>query len=1056
MAFRTIRRQSRYAFLSAAIVASLTQFAPAAVKTWDGGSGTWSTTVPTWNTGGNWVQNDSAVFAGTAGTVSLGEAINAAAITLSTNGYIIDLNGFDLTNAGSVTANAADNSTLTITNTSGATKTFVTGQLPGSGPKLSGNMNVTYIGGAWTPAINHDFTGTLSLVGTGTILSAGTTLGTGQIRLAGSNTLSIAPSSGFFRTFTNTIELVSVGAGGISPSGNMINLSGNISGAGEFRSIGTSGALTLSGNNSFTGKLTFVSGGQVVIAASNTAFGVANADPNFNVVDMGSNANTVGFSGGINLSAAKRITGTGSFRPDGLGNYHNFDGDNTFAGNISLGNGQSILVDSGSLALTGIVSGSRAFNKFGEGTLVLANTNTFGNTGNGVFRQLMNVADGTLLLDFSRPSSPDFDIVAATHSSSDVIAAMRGGTLEIKGAAGEANSQWFFTTRADVGDSEMKITLNGATSVGVRMAGFGVRNIGGTVNFALPAGTQTVWTANQTGNGFSTTRANVAGILGGWATTNKTNWATNSGNVLVPYTHTANEQGAAAFDTATHNVDVNATNTAGTITNKTVNSLRFAAGGTLTFSGANTITSGGILVTGSAAGTITGGSITGPVNADLIVLQHNTSAPFTIASDIVNNTATTLTKSGKGILILSGNNSYTGPTYALGGILKLNSATALPGGTGSVGGTSKLVIDGGAIIGLTSDFSRTVGNGALAPTTSVQWFSSGGFAAYGDTRNVNVGAATWNSGGGNDNNNTNDSITQTYTGGFVPTGSRLIFGAPDADGMVNFQGNVNLGNVSIAITRVIEVIDGPANIEARMSGVLSGSTAGFNKTGGGTLELTNLNNYTGDTFVSAGKLLVNGDGSTTGVLNAASRVTVHSGATVGGSGRINGPVSLLSGATISPGASIESLQTGSNTWTGTNTLVLEVSTDGSTGAAGTEWDLLAITGNLNVAGSTGITVDLASMTNATTAGALGTWDESIDHTWSGIVTTTTGITGFNPAVVTVDTTDFQNPFTGTFAVVQNGNNLDLVYTAAAAVPEPASLAVLGIGGLALLTRRRKA
>jgi hypothetical protein len=38
--------------------------------------------------------------------------------------------------------------------------------------------------------------------------------------------------------------------------------------------------------------------------------------------------------------------------------------------------------------------------------------------------------------------------------------------------------------------------------------------------------------------------------------------------------------------------------------------------------------------------------------------------------------------------------------------------------------------------------------------------------------------------------------------------------------------------------------------------------------------------------------------------------------------------------------------------------------------------------------------------------------------------------------------------------VQNGNNLDLQYTATA-VPEPASLMLLGLGAAGLLTRRRQ-
>ena len=70
----------------------------------------------------------------------------------------------------------------------------------------------------------------------------------------------------------------------------------------------------------------------------------------------------------------------------------------------------------------------------------------------------------------------------------------------------------------------------------------------------------------------------------------------------------------------------------------------------------------------------------------------------------------------------------------------------------------------------------------------------------------------------------------------------------------------------------------------------------------------------------------------------------------------------------------------------------------------------------------------------------------------GFVTTTTGFTSFAADKFAFNTTGFQNTLNGTFSVLQNGNNLDLVYST---VPEPNVAALLGaLGGILLLRRRR--
>ncbi len=85
---------------------------------------------------------------------------------------------------------------------------------------------------------------------------------------------------------------------------------------------------------------------------------------------------------------------------------------------------------------------------------------------------------------------------------------------------------------------------------------------------------------------------------------------------------------------------------------------------------------------------------------------------------------------------------------------------------------------------------------------------------------------------------------------------------------------------------------GDTLISASISG---GMGSDFIKDGTGTLTLTALNTYDGDTIVNGGTLLVNG--SYTGMGDT----TVNSGGTLGGTGIITGTVTVNAGGTIAPG-----------------------------------------------------------------------------------------------------------------------------------------------------------
>lgn len=253
-------------------------------------------------------------------------------------------------------------------------------------------------------------------------------------------------------------------------------------------------------------------------------------------------------------------------------------------------------------------------------------------------------------------------------------------------------------------------------------------------------------------------------------------------------------------------------------------------------------------------------------------------------------------KEGSGTLTLSGANTYSGTTTLLEGILKLSNNNAIPGGIGASGGSANLIINGG-ILGLDSNnFQRGVGTTAA----QVSFTGSGGFAAYGTDRDVNLGGAsstvTWNS------------------GSFIPTGSSLFLGAPDADKTVNFRNPIDLnGGV-----RTVLVNNGSASVDAILSGVLSGSvTSGLTKTGLGTLSLTAANTYLGATSINGGQITIPSSGtinSTSGISISGGELNYNSatalskavtfsstGGALSGSGTITPSVTITTGNTYSAG-----------------------------------------------------------------------------------------------------------------------------------------------------------
>jgi autotransporter-associated beta strand protein len=192
------------------------------------------------------------------------------------------------------------------------------------------------------------------------------------------------------------------------------------------------------------------------------------------------------------------------------------------------------------------------------------------------------------------------------------------------------------------------------------------------------------------------------------------------------------------------------------------------------------------------------------------------------------------------------------------------------------------------------------GNGDSLWSTGGNWnpqgpppgnIDSGNFA-YFDGAVLTPGTVTAASGEASINS------VQFVTGGWTITGNATTqdFYAYS----INSSGpGTNTINIGISARDVVPAI---FNVGASNTLVMNGlvgarrNSGSLTKNSRGALILTYANTYAGVTTLNAGTLLV----SSTGTL-PTNAVSVHSGATLGGNGTINGTVTVPNGATLAPG-----------------------------------------------------------------------------------------------------------------------------------------------------------
>ena len=899
--------------------------AHAATLTWDtvtgdgstitGGTGTWTDGLGNWNTGsGDTIWNsatpDSAIFGGTAGTVTLGGAVTVGNMVFN-SGYILAGGGNTLT---------LSNSTITV-----STSATISAAIGGS------------------TGLSKDGTGTLLLAGTNTYTGT-TTISAGILQTGPSGTL---------------------GTGDIVNNGTLVlgaftgpNLSQTISGTGKINI--TAGTVTLSGTNTYTG-VTTVAGGTNLLVSTIGDGGVAS---NLGAASNAASNIVLVSNSGLNYVGTGSVTNT----------------DRLFSVGLTGG----ILASQGTGAINFTNTGSMGFNSFsGTRTLTLTGTNTGNNSlaaaigDNGGATSLTKSGASKWILNGTNTYS------GTTTISGGILQVGNGGTSGTLGTGGVTNNSSLVINRSDT------VTLaNAISGTGTfTQAGTGTTILTGANSYS---GSTTISAGVlQIGNGGTT------GSLGTNTVNDNANLSFNRSDAITVSNSINGSGGVSQIGTGTTTLSavnsyfgvttvsagvLNVTTLAGGGTSSNIGASSNAAtnlvlnGGTLKFSpgAGSAVNTDRLFSVGTSGGTIdaSGGfninftntgsmGFNGQSGARTLTLTGNNANDNTLAAVIGDNGgATSVTKAGNGIWVLSGANTYTGVTTVSGtGVLKVSSLA--DGGVASNIGASSNAASNLVLNGGTLQYNN-------ATTTSTDRLFSVGSA--GGTISLPV-AGTLN---------------------FTNTGNLGFNGESGARTLTFAFSNSTFGGV-ISLASGI--------------GDNGGATSVVKANSFGTLRLTSDNNtYTGTTTINGGAVAIGNLGGNTGSIGTG-EIIINAGGTLvasrSGSVTLAQTISGAGGVTAN-GNTMLTLS-GTNTYTGVTRIisnggVVTVTDLGNGGVASSIGASSSASGNLSITNlgtlryvGTGASTDRLFEVPTGTANPVAT----IESSGSGaLVFTNTGAMGF--------------------------------------------------------------
>jgi len=333
--------------------------------------------------------------------------------------------------------------------------------------------------------------------------------------------------------------------------------------------------------------------------------------------------------------------------------------------------------------------------------------------------------------------------------------------------------------------------------------------------------------------------------------------------------------------------------------------------GSNTYSGTTTIAAGTLQIgNGGTTGNLGSGTV-----VDNGALVFDRSDTMTVGNLISGSGS--VTQYSVGTTILTGTDTYTGPTNVTQGTLQIGN-----GATGSISGSSAVIINTGATLAInlvnSGTFSNTVADGGVintiasgTNTLSGNISGNGSLTQNGSGRTILSGTDSYQGA-----TNVNTGVLQIGNG---------VTGSINGNSLVTVLGSgtlaINLANNGIFSNTVIDqgLVNSIASGTNTLSGAIIGG-GGLTQSGLGTTILTGNNNYTGPTTITAGILQI-GNGGTTGnlgsgpiidnsvlVIDRSDLITIDN--VISGSGGLN---QSGSGTTV---------LTGSNTYTGPTNVTL--------------------------------------------------------------------------------------------------------------------------------------
>jgi autotransporter-associated beta strand protein len=675
-------------------------------------------------------------------------------------------------------------------------------------------------------------------------------------------------------------------------AGQTLVIANVVSGTGDSIVSAGAGTLTLSGANTYDGGTTLSAG----------------------TLDI-NNATALG-TGPFTISGGTIDNTSGATITDSNNNTQSWGGSFTFTGSnaLNLGTGAVTMTASGTvttsastLTVGGVISGTGdSLTKAGAGALALSGANTFDGGA--------TLSAGTLDINNAAAiGTGTFTIGAGTTIDNTSGAAI----TNTNNNAQDWNGDFTFAGSSDLNFGTGNVTLGANRTVTVSD---GTLTVGGAISgsFGLTdggAGTLALAAAGDYTGGLTVNGTVLVTSSGGNSALGSGNTTVNSGGTLIGgaadafgYSPnvapaTINIDGGTVTDLGTSNYRITLPNlnfTGGTLTAASGNAgdadgnFSFFGNGTTetittNASSATAVISGGTCSFQStttfnvAAGSVAGGPYPG---VDLVV----TSALATFG------TGTTTTKSGAGVMQLSGANTFTGGATLSAGQLNINSATALGTGTFTIDSGTTIDNTSGAAITdsdnnaqswggsftFTGSNALNLGTGAVTMsvsetvTTTASTLTVGGIISGAGDSLTKAGAGalalagsdtysggTTLSAGTLDINNTAAIGTGTFTinGGAInnTSGAAVTLGGSIAEtwaASFTYTGtnSLNLGNGAITLTTNATVTASASTLT--VGGIISGANS-LTKAGAGTLALNGANTYSAGTTLSAGTLDIN-------------------------------------------------------------------------------------------------------------------------------------------------------------------------------------------------------